>query len=25
VAASSRWQPTDRLTLLEARVTALEA
>jgi hypothetical protein len=25
VAASNRWQPTDRLTLLEARVTALEA
>lgn len=24
VAASGRWQPTDRLTLLEARVTALE-
>jgi hypothetical protein len=25
LAASNRWQPTDRLTLLEARVTALEA
>ena len=25
VAAASRWQPTDRLTLLEQRVTALEA
>jgi len=25
VAASSRWQATDRLTLLEQRVTALEA
>ena len=24
-AASSRWQPSDRITLLEARVTALEA
>jgi hypothetical protein len=24
VAAANRWQPSDRLSLLEARVTALE-